>query len=74
MRRKKASDDAKPVRAKRVNKAVLSAQSAMQNRQRARAVLLRFAQEFATAETKPEIIKVMGRLDDYVEQIIASQT
>ena len=70
--RRKAAEDARPVKQRRVSKALRSAQAAMQERQRARAVLLRFAQEFAMAETKPEIIKVMGRLDDYVEQLVAN--
>ncbi|HUE95246.1 MAG TPA: hypothetical protein VMN39_01215 [Longimicrobiaceae bacterium] len=38
-------------------------------RDHVRAVLLRFAQDFSAAESKPEIVKVMSRLDDYVDQI-----
>lgn len=72
-RRKKAVEEVKPVREKRVNKAAVSAQALLQERQRARGVLLKFAQEFATAETKPEIIEVMGRLDEYVDQIVSTQ-
>jgi hypothetical protein len=70
--RRKAGEDARPVKQRRVSKALRSAQAAMQERQKARAVLLRFAQEFAMAETKAEIIKVMGRLDDYVEQLVSN--
>lgn len=70
--RRKAGEDARPIKQRRVSKALRSAQAAMQERQKARAVLLRFAQEFATAETKAEIIKVMGRLDDYVEQLVSN--
>lgn len=73
-RRKKAAEAAKPQRAKRTSKAVVSIEALMQNRQRARTILLQFAQEFATAETKPEIIEVMGRLDNYVDQIVAGQS
>lgn len=70
--RRKAAETARPVKQRRVSKALRSAQAAMQERQKARNVLLRFAQEFATAETKSEIIKVMGRLDDYVEQLVST--
>ena len=72
--RRKASEGARPVKQPRVSKALRSAQSAMQERQKARAVLLRFAQDFANAETKSEIIKVMGKLDDYVEQLVSNNS
>ena len=36
-----------------------------------RAVLLKFAQDFSAAETKTEIVKVMSRLDSYVDDITA---
>lgn len=41
-------------------------------RDNARAVLLRFAQDFSAAETKSEIVKVMSRLDEYVDQLSAN--
>ena len=38
-------------------------------RDNARAVLLQFAQDFSAAETKSEIVKVMSRLDEYVDRL-----
>ena len=72
-RRKKVVEDAKPAREKRTARAAVSAQAIIQERQRARSVLLTFAQEFSVAETKPEIIKVMSRLDEYVDQLLSGQ-
>ena len=42
------------------------------DRDQVRAVLLRFAQDFSGAETKSQIVKVMSRIDDYVDQITGS--
>ncbi len=72
-RKKKAAEEATPAREKRASRAAISAQAVIQERQRARGVLLKFAQEFSTAETKPEIIEVMSRLDEYVDQLISNQ-
>lgn len=46
--------------------------AAASDRDQVRAVLLRFAQDFSAAETKQQIVKVMSRIDDYVDQIAGS--
>lgn len=41
-------------------------------RDQVRSVLLQFAQDFSAAETKPEIVEVMSRMDDYIDRITGS--
>lgn len=49
------------------------AQNAESIRDRARAAILEFARDFANAETRSEIVKVMSRVDDYVDRIAANE-
>lgn len=39
------------------------------DRDQVRAVLMQFAQDFSAAETKSEIVGVMSRIDEYVDEI-----
>lgn len=41
------------------------------DRDRIRGVFLRFAREFAEAESRAEIVQVLSRVDEYVDQIVA---
>ena len=45
------------------------AEKAGSDREHIRAVLLQFAQDFSAAENTSDIVRVMARVDDYVEQI-----
>jgi hypothetical protein len=40
------------------------------NREAVRAVFVRFAQEFGAAESRSDIIRVMGDIDKYVEEVV----
>lgn len=41
-------------------------------RDQVRTVLLQFAQDFSGAETKSEVVRVMSRMDEYVDEITKS--
>jgi hypothetical protein len=49
--------------------------SAEQGRDRdsIRATLLQFATDFSGAETRPEIVHVLSRIDEYVDQIVSKR-
>lgn len=66
---KRASRASASTPPKKGREAARSATNVVSERDRARSVLLNFAQDFAAAETKTEIVKVMSRLDDYVDQL-----
>ena len=48
------------------------ARRALDARDNARAVLLRFAQDFSAAESKSDSVRLMSRLDEYFDQLSAN--
>lgn len=72
-RRAKSAERSGTATAARPGRNAVSVQATADDRDLIRSVLLEFARDFADAESRPEIVQVLSRIDEYVAKIAANR-